>query len=69
MTQRSIVLKTIIKESPYKLIQNADYLAAWSNEYTSESILDLHVSDLSSGNRELFGYLVDPKGYGSYSCN
>lgn len=28
----------------------------------------MHVSDLSSGNRELFGYLVDPKGYAAIAA-
>lgn len=60
--------ETIIKESPYELIRNTDYVASWGEEYTSESIFDLHISDLSSGNRELFGYLVDPKGYAAIAA-
>lgn len=60
--------ETIIKESPYELIRNTDYIASWGEEYTSESIFDLHISDLSSGNRELFGYLVDPKGYAAIAA-
>ena len=48
---------TIIKEDPYELIRNADYVASWGEEYTSESIFNLHISDLSSSNRELSGYL------------
>ncbi len=55
----------VITTGPYDLIPRADYVSAWGLEFTPESVLDLHVSDLMSGNRELFGYLVDPNGYGS----
>ncbi|MDL2231530.1 RagB/SusD family nutrient uptake outer membrane protein [Porphyromonadaceae bacterium OttesenSCG-928-L07] len=53
----------VASQSPYELISNKDYLKAWEEEYTSESLFDLHISDLSSGNRELFGYVIHPKGY------
>lgn len=60
--------ETIINESPYSLLSQSEYVSSWIEEYTSESIFDLHISDLSSGNRELFGYLVDPNGYSSIAA-
>lgn len=60
--------ETIINESPYSLLKREEYVSSWSNEYTSESVFDLHISDLSSGDRELFGYLVDPDGYSAIAA-
>lgn len=53
----------VIQKSPYSLIPNAQYVDAWKQEYTSESIFDLYISSLSAGNRELLGYVAHPKGY------
>lgn len=53
----------VIEKSPYKLLKREEYVAAWGEEYNSESVFDLHISDLSSGNRELLGYLIDTSGY------
>lgn len=53
----------VIQKSPYSLIPNAQYVDAWEQEYTSESIFDLYISSLSAGNRELLGYVAHPKGY------
>lgn len=49
--------------SPYDLLKNEEYVAAWSQRCNSESILDFEISELESGIRELFGYVVDPNGY------
>lgn len=53
----------VIQNSPYTLIPNAQYVNAWKEEYTSESIFDLHISGLSAGNRELLGHVAHPTGY------
>lgn len=53
----------VIRHSPYSLVLNRDYVDSWVQEYTSESIFDLHISSLSSGNRELLGYVAHPSGY------
>ena len=60
--------ETIINDGPYSLLTRDEYVSSWIEEYTSESVFDLHISDLSSGNRELFGYLVDPKGYSAIAA-
>ena len=57
----------VIEKSPYKLVAHDDYLAAWKGRYTSESILDIEISDLDAGNREMLGYVIDPKGYAAVS--
>lgn len=59
--------KDVIENSPYKLIEHDEYLAAWKGRYTTESILDIEISDLDAGNREMLGYVVDPKGYAAVS--
>lgn len=53
----------VIENSPYTLLKTEEYVAAWSQRYNSESILDIEISELEKGNRELFGYVVDSKGY------
>lgn len=60
--------REIIEKGPYELVANKDYVSSWGNEYTSESIFDLHISQYASGNRELIGYLCDPKGYGALAA-
>ena len=57
----------VIKNSPYSLLKTEDYVAAWSGRYSSESVFDLEISDLDAGDREMFGYVVDPKGYAAVS--
>lgn len=57
----------VIKNSPYSLLKTEDYVAAWSGRYSSESVFDLEISDLDAGDREMFGYVVDPQGYASVS--
>ena len=59
--------KEVISKSPYKLVKHDEYLAAWKGRYNSESILDIEISDLDSGNREMLGYVIDPKGYAAVS--
>ena len=60
--------KTIIEEGPYSLTPNEEYVDSWEAEYNKESIFDLHISQYASGNRELFGYLCDPKGYNAIAA-
>lgn len=55
----------IIKNSPYTLLENKNYVSAWGGRCNSESIFDIEISELQSGVREMFGYVVDPKGYAS----
>ena len=57
----------VIEKSPYKLVAHDEYLAAWKGRYNSESILDIEISDLDAGNREMLGYVIDPKGYAAVS--
>ena len=59
--------KDVIENSPYALVENKNYLAAWQGRYNTESVFDLEISDLDAGNRELFGYVVDPTGYAAIS--
>ena len=49
------------------MLKTEDYVAAWSGRYSSESVFDLEISDLDAGDREMFGYVVDPKGYAAVS--
>ena len=55
----------VIQNSPYSLLGTADYVAAWSGRYSSESVFDLEISEQESTSREMFGYVVDPQGYGA----
>ena len=57
----------VIEKSPYKLVSHDDYLNAWKGRYTTESIFDVEISDLDAGNREMLGYVIDPKGYAAVS--
>lgn len=57
----------VIEKGPYALIDHADYVTSWAEEFTTESVFDLYISALSQGNRELIGYLVDTNGYGEYA--
>lgn len=59
--------KEVIEKSPYKLVSHDDYLTSWKGRYTTESILDVEISDLDAGNREMLGYVIDPKGYAAIS--
>lgn len=54
----------LIQNGPYQLINNADYATAWVKQETSESIFDLVIESIDSGNKELFGYVASPDGYG-----
>lgn len=55
----------VIEHSPYELVPNEKYIASWSEEYTSESVFDLSVSDKSATNKELIGFLASASGYNS----
>lgn len=55
--------KDIVENSPYKLIPNKEYIASWGIAFTSEAIFELGITSLSSGNRELLGYVANPEGY------
>ena len=59
--------KDVIENSPYKLVPHDEYLSAWKGRYTTESVLDIEISDLDSGNREMLGYVIHPKGYAAVS--
>lgn len=54
----------VIEHGPYSLLPGGEYVAAWGNEYTTESLFDLCISSRSSGNREMLGYIGHPSGYG-----
>lgn len=55
--------KDVVENSSYKLIPNQDYIASWGVAFTSEAIFELGITSLSSGNRELLGYVANPEGY------
>lgn len=55
--------KDIVENGPYELIPNQKYVASWYENFTSESVFELEITALSSGNRELFGYVAHPTGY------
>lgn len=55
--------KDVVENSPYSLVSNENYIASWTQNHTSEAILDIEITDLASGNRELWGYVVHPTGY------
>lgn len=55
--------KDVVENGPYKLIENENYVASWLEDFTSESVFELEITSLASGNRELFGYVAHPTGY------
>lgn len=55
--------KDVVENGPYTLIKNEDYVASWIKNFTTESIFELEITNLASGNRELFGYVAHPTGY------
>ena len=57
----------VIEKSPYRLVSHEDYLSSWKGRYTTESVLDIEISDLDSGNRDMLGYVIHPKGYAAIS--
>lgn len=57
----------VIANGPYSLISNAEYVNSWSNEFTSESIFEVHSSITNNADRESIGSLMAP-GSGVYGA-
>lgn len=56
----------VIENSPYELVSNSNYISSWGKEETPESIFDLALTAvLYGGERELWGYVLNPEGYGA----
>lgn len=56
----------VVENSPYDLVSNSDYVSSWGKEETPESIFDLALTAvLYGGEREIWGYVVNPEGYGA----
>lgn len=56
----------LIKSNVYKLVPNADYIASFEKDFSSESIFDLinTTADNANGNiRETIGSVASPEGY------
>jgi len=56
----------VIDNGGYSIIKKADYLNAWSKEYTSESIFTLVNTAEDNGSLGSIGYFSDPEGYGQF---
>ncbi len=59
----------VIDNSKAKLYNLADYTNVWSETYTTESLVELGVTDNSGSQRYAFGYYSDPSGYGEFAFN
>lgn len=55
--------KDVVENGPYSLIENKNYVSSWAENFTTESVFELEITNLASGNRELFGYVAHPTGY------
>lgn len=55
--------KKIIEEGPYSLYKYDDYAAAWSKEFTNESIFEFQTTSLYNPQRNSLGFYTDPNGY------
>lgn len=57
--------KDVIENGGYKLIENVNYVASWSQDFTTESIFEVAVSQTENADRESIGYAWSPSGYNS----
>lgn len=55
--------KKIIEEGPYSLYKYDEYAAAWSKEFTNESIFEFQTTSLYNPQRNSLGFYTDPNGY------
>jgi len=59
----------VIEHGGYSIIPRDEYVDAWSQEFTSESIFTLVNSPEDNGGLESVGYLSDPRGYGQFAAS
>ncbi|NDV77374.1 RagB/SusD family nutrient uptake outer membrane protein [Dysgonomonas sp. 511] len=55
--------KDVVTNGGYSLIGNADYVNSWSQEFTTESIFEIHSSETDNADREGIGYVWSIDGY------
>ena len=58
----------VVANSGAALYTIAEYPNVWSQTFTSESLFELGVTDLTNAQRNSFGYYADPNGYGEFAA-
>ena len=53
----------IIANSPYKLYSKDDYTSVWSKSYTTESLLEINITETYNAQRNSLGYYTHLAGY------
>lgn len=61
--------KDVIDNGGYELYTRANYVTAWSQEGTSESIFEIRVNDTHNCDRYSTGYYLDASGYAECAFN
>ena len=56
----------VISSGKYSLEDNANYLASWSNDYSSESIFEISMTDTDNRGSDALGRMYIIEGYGDY---
>ena len=54
----------VITNGGYKLVGNADYIAGWSTEFTTESMFSFAMSNIDYSATDALGYIYVERGYG-----
>lgn len=56
----------VIENGPYTLVDNAGYAAAWTNDYSSESIFEIAMTITDNRGSDALGRMYIEEGYGDY---
>ncbi|MBO6622285.1 MAG: RagB/SusD family nutrient uptake outer membrane protein [Balneola sp.] len=61
-----IMANDVIENGPYTLVDNAGYAAAWTNDYSSESIFEISMTETDNRGSDALGRMYIEEGYGDY---
>lgn len=56
----------VIASGKYSLVDNANYLASWSSDYSDESIFELAMTESDNNGSDALGRMYIVEGYGDY---
>ncbi|MGL4519917.1 MAG: RagB/SusD family nutrient uptake outer membrane protein [Phocaeicola sp.] len=59
----------VIEESSYRLYSSDNYSTVWAQEFTSESIFELKITNIYNAQRNSAGYYTDATGYSECGFN
>ena len=56
----------VINSNKYSLVSNADYASAWSDDFSDESIFEMHYTSNDNNGSDALGRMYILEGYGDY---